>query len=328
MQLDNHTAFEAGIQLADLGRSEFAVGVTIKATYLLAPSNKLTVSLTPEPLIAEVETTPYGVFHSELYFKKHGVDVCVLGSVHRRQPIKIADVRLCVGQRRWRLLVFGDRRWRAGSNGLRASAPQPFTTMPLGYSHTYGGVAKVNGQQIPHPDNPSGRGYYRDASQAVGQLVQNIEDPSQPRVRCWTAGGHVAGWGPYPNFWGLRGPPNLGFDSPPTAVTTIHPGFFSHCHPDLSVDELPPGTPVHISGLTETPTSFYVPPPSARVYVRLGHQSFEAPAPIDGMFIWPNENKIVFTQRARFKYRFETDQVRGVVVRPYEAERRPLACLG
>jgi hypothetical protein len=77
-------------------------------------------------------------------------------------------VRARLGSREKTLLVFGDRYW----DGNRPSAPQPFESLPLGWSAAYGGAGFAG--------NPTGRG--REAKAGVTWLP-NTELPGDRLLR-------------------------------------------------------------------------------------------------------------------------------------------------
>ncbi|MFV8755110.1 DUF2169 domain-containing protein [Nannocystaceae bacterium ST9] len=316
MKVVNVSPFHAIVQVADMLAAELPSVVIIKASYDYDDEGRLTISEQIMPLSPDPLETPFGELHGELFFKKQGVDLCVLGSVERAQPITQARLRLRVGDR-WahELLVFGDRHWVPGSQDLQASVPLPFTSMPLGYSHAFGGRVEYNGQVATHPENPVGRGYYTELDQARGQRLPNIELAAGPRVHDWRTPVPVAGWGPYPSFWQLRAAKHVHVDGENYTVQRVDPGVFNHAHPDLVFDELPTGTPILIEGLRDQTIRLRVPPPPVEVEVRVGDQVRMIPAPIDGLFVWTDARKLVVTARARFDYVFQPKQLRQAIVR-------------
>ncbi len=319
MKLINDSPFHAISQTADLLLAELAAVVIVKSTFELDDDGALTISKEGMPLVPDRLETPFGELHGEVYFKKRGVDVCVLGSVVREEPVTQTRVRLRVGNRfTHELLVTGDRVWQrdARSGELVAGPPQPFTRMIVGYTHAFGGVAEYNDEPTPHPDNPIGRGYYLDEDQALRARLPNIESAADPPMRGWDDRPRVAGWGPYPSYWALRAVPNVKVDPERYAVVDIDPAIFNHAHPDLVQPELRPGTPIIIDGLRERSLSLRVPEPPARVHLQLGDERREITAPIDGVFLWTDARKLVITQRARFDYVYRGEQLRRVYVTP------------
>jgi hypothetical protein len=315
--VENDTPFHAIGQVADLLEPPLAAVVVVKATFDLADDGTLRPSEHAMPLVPDILQTPFGEIHGELYFKKRGLDLCVLGTVRRSEPVTTARVRLSVGSAFCHeLVVSGDRYWlpSAWRSGLKPSSPRTFTEMPLGYGRAFGGAAEFNGLGAPYPDNPLGLGYYLKAEQAEGSRLPNIEDATEPPLLRWDERPKVAGWGPYPSYWGLRATANVEVDPENYVVTRVDPGIFNHAHPDLVLDPLPPGTPIRIEGLHEAPISLRVPRAPAEVTVTIGERTHQVTAPIDGIFIWADAAKVVITQRARFSYEFRAGEIRRAAV--------------
>jgi hypothetical protein len=97
-------------------------------------------------------------------------------------------------------------------------------------------------------------------------------------------------------------------------VRSVDPGIFNHAHPDLVLDELTPGTRITVEGLSEKDFVVAVPEEPTEVEVRIGDRARVVAAPIDGVFIWTEERKVVVTQRARFDYVFRREELRQAVV--------------
>ena len=316
MDLHNDSPFLANVQVANFPGRPLVAAVIIKATFDLAANGALRPSAEPLPFVFDQGKTPFGEFHGELFFKKQGIDVCVLGSVRRSQPTRRAQVQLTVGRERRQLFVSGDRRWLSDGLGreLVPSAPEPFTEMPLSYERAYGGHAPYNGAPVPFSANPSGRGYYREQSQAEGQLLPNLEDDRSPPIQRWQQQPRVAGWAPYPMFWELRANASLDIDPVHGSLTKVHPSIFNHAHPDLTFPSLSAGELIRIDGLHEAPYALRVPPPPAHVRVRIGEHERAIVAAIDGVFLWTDASKVVITQRARFEYALHPEEIRHVTV--------------
>nr|WKF61705.1 Secreted effector protein PipB2 [Paraburkholderia busanensis] len=94
--------------------------------------------------------------------------------------------------------VIGERAWRYDP-WLRIDQPKPFVTMPLAYTHAFGGAH--------HPDNPVGCGYARNRLAAlvgVNSLpMPNVELPGTPVRRHWVRYA-PAGFGPLAFDWQTR----------------------------------------------------------------------------------------------------------------------------
>ena len=92
MHLDNQTPFDVKFQLAERSprrdtkqserRAEYCVGVVVKSTFEMGVEGAIGPPADEGmPIVTTYLETPFGDFHSELFFKKKGVDLCVLGNV-------------------------------------------------------------------------------------------------------------------------------------------------------------------------------------------------------------------------------------------------------
>jgi hypothetical protein len=314
MQLQNHTPFDVKIQIVEPRRERLAC-VIIKSTYDMDQRGGGRLSSEQLPLVTRYAPTPYGVFHNEIFFRKEGVDLCVLGTLKRRQSVPQASVHLFVGRASFGLAVRGDRVWRRDAAGqLRPSAPEPFREMVLGYERAFGGHRSFgDGSEVLYADNPSGRGYYLREEQAADQQLPNIEPLDGPTLDRWHAATPVAGWGPYPSFWGLRAKGAVELNDR-QQIERVRPLLFNHAHPDLIFSSLETGQEIRVDGLKEDPLTLLVPAAPASVVVRVAGEEKRVPAPIDGVFLWCDDSKVVFTQRARFAYDVYPEEHRHVSV--------------
>lgn len=303
MELVNASPHQAALLRTDLGAGDVVGVAIVKATFDFDDRGATAPAAEPMPLVKQFLETPFGIFHDEHFFKKQGVDLCVLGHVKRQRPVHEARVRLTCGARRWELLVLGDRRWqRSYGNQLLPSSPASFTEMPLGYSHAFGGEVMLSELAYAYPANPKGRGFYRTAEEAEKQPVHNIDDPRLAPATWKPTELRPAGWGPYPNFWALRATGAVVQDAKTGDLQSVRPSLFNHAHPDLVLEAVQPGEPILIDGLQDQPIQLGVPKPPAVVHLTVGAETRELDAPIDGIFVWTDQRKLVITQRARFRY--------------------------
>jgi hypothetical protein len=323
MQLKNNTPFDVRVQIV-APRGERLASVIIKSTYDLLPGGGGKLASEQVPLITQLLPTTYGTFHNEIFFRKQGVDLCVLGTLKREQPVTRASVSLFVGQRRFGLDVHGDRFWVRDHTGrLTPSQTIPFREMALGYDRALGGHRQFeDGSEVLFGDNPSGRGYYTREDQAENQLLPNIFLESAAPLLTWQDTTPVAGWGPYPSFWGLRATASVDVDPHTQQLSGLRPSLFNHAHPDLVFDALPSGQTIRVDGLTDSSVYVRVPEPPASVTARVADQTSAVPAPIDGVFVWCDDAKLVLTQRARFAYDVHSEEHREVQVELHVTEWR------
>jgi uncharacterized protein YjbI with pentapeptide repeats len=90
---------------------------------------------------------------------KPRAEVLVYGSCHPQGRVAQCDVQIAVGNWGKSLRVSGTRRW---TNDGKPSQPDLFETMPLDFTHAFGGpgLPPAEGEEpVPHPDNPIGKGF-------------------------------------------------------------------------------------------------------------------------------------------------------------------------
>jgi hypothetical protein len=97
--------------------------------------------------------------------RKHRCDVLLNGSAYAPggRPVERVTVGLRIGTWSKSFAVVGDRVW-FDAGGARATAPTPFTMMPITYDHAFGGVDLRHEDPAQHAafmPNPSGKGYHR-----------------------------------------------------------------------------------------------------------------------------------------------------------------------
>lgn len=325
MELVNQTPFAVVVSRMDVDQSQLLAAVIVKATFdVNQRTGELTVASEQAPLVRQFLDTPFGTLHGEIFFKKKGVDLCVLGTVRRHAPVTRATVRVALGDRAWELRLYGDRRWQRapslGDAGLRLvpSAPEPFVEFPLGYGRAFGGETLVGEMPYGYPKNPKGRGFYQSPEEAEGQLLPNIEDARAPEQSEYRVEDEppVAGFGPYPQFWALRAEAALKIDPERQRVSSISPLLFNHAHPDLVLDQLPRASSIVADGLSPERRLCAVPKPPVLIDLQLGAEQRSLEAPIDGLFWWADDNKLVVTQRVRFRYELRREELRVVTARP------------
>ncbi len=160
----------------------------------------------------------------DLGMPKPHAELLVGGSAHPPggAPATVAEVGVRLGPVDKRLLVFGDRFWspRPGTQRAGATAPQPFTAMPITWANAYGGPGFAR--------NPLGKGHAAIDGVQRGEApvpLPNVEDPARlvggPRDEAEPAGlGPLdIGWpqrqslaGTYDKEWLRRDFPGLAAD--------------------------------------------------------------------------------------------------------------------
>jgi hypothetical protein len=133
-------------------------------------------------------------------YTRPGTDIYLRGRAWapKGRPATETRVVCAVGPCTRMVRVVGARRWARGVGGPRPSAPEPFTTVALRYELCVGGPTEAR--------NPVGVGVYRDALEAIGMPLPQIEDDEQ-LLREWSERPPPAGLGPVARSW----QPRLGY---------------------------------------------------------------------------------------------------------------------
>src|SRR5882762_4373161 len=142
MELENQTPFAARLLRLERQEGQIEATLVVKATFEQDDTGRWVPAPEQVPIVDDRLETPFGIFHTDCFVMKDGVDVCVLGTVRPPQPTPVAHVRLSVGGRSNDLTVFGERRWTRAGGRLAPSSPVPFEEMPLGYARAYGGATE------------------------------------------------------------------------------------------------------------------------------------------------------------------------------------------
>jgi hypothetical protein len=314
MDLANETPFAARILRVQRTEEEFQAVVVVKATFDADEAGRYAPAGEQVPIVGDRLETAFGVFHTDGYVRKDGVDVCVLGSLRLPRPTDRAEVKITVGSLRHELTVFGDRRWVPRGDDLAPSDAEPFDEMPLAYTHAYGGTTEHDRETFVWPDNPVGRGFYLSEEKALGGLLPNVEARDAPFVRRWQDQPGVSGWAPYPLFWGLRAREGIdvsGIPKDEVALPKIRPRLNNHAHPSLILPLLDPNTVIVLDGLRDRRLAFRLPHVRPVVEVRCGAQTYAAEGKLDGVFVWADVARVTVTHRAHFDYVFRKGEPRG-----------------
>jgi hypothetical protein len=183
--------------------------VAVKATFVIAPTGKLTLADEQRPPLLAPEyrgepATSSLRFDSDLLARKPTTDVVLDACAHapqgRAEPT--VPVRLRIGVIEKTLLVHGTRVYYKGAFGLTTSKPRPFLSRPICYEHAFGGV------DTSHPDprkhrldmrNPVGKGFTLNPSRLEEQEAHAIEYPNAKPEKAGPTG-----FGPIASFWSPR----------------------------------------------------------------------------------------------------------------------------
>lgn len=318
MDIHNNTDFDCQTLLADRPVGRVAV-VVVKSTFDAQADGSLRISETGMPLVQELEITDFGLLQSDVFFRKQGCDICVMGHLQRSEPLQSTIVTLSVDSTELsRLRVSGDRIWCQGEDGqLHPSPPQPFVSMPLGYRKCFGGQETFeDGSMAVEARNPDGIGLYMNPEQALHQPIPNIEYADTQTTTPWDHEQRVPGWGPYPSVWALRAQMALKLNEAGNAIERVEPNLFNQAHPDLMLEQSPVGACIRIDGMRDHPLRYRIPGPPAQIGVRFDEDYTPLPSELDGIFIYVDAAKVAITQRARVIYEPVPEQQRRFEIQP------------
>ena len=194
MELINATRVVAGYTMGMEPSGRELLVVVIKGTFALPRNSAEPLRLAEEQLplvMADTFTGEPGfsapVYEVDFAPRKQRVDVLLLGSAYapNGRPATRVQVGLRVNGVTKTFAVVGERVWQAASTGISASAPRPFTAMPIGYDRAFGGVDDRHEDPAQHAAfmrNPVGRGFHRHLKSewVDGAPLPNTEEINQP----------------------------------------------------------------------------------------------------------------------------------------------------
>jgi hypothetical protein len=171
MELVNATRLIAGFTLGVEPSGRESLVVVIKGTFRLPrQGEQCQLHAQQLPLVmADMFTGPPGFsapyYEADFAPCKRSCDILLQGSAYAPQgrPATRVPVGLRIGGWSKRFVAVGDRVWQAGATGVTASAPRPFTVMPLSYDLAFGGTDRHDDDPARHTAfarNPVGRGYH------------------------------------------------------------------------------------------------------------------------------------------------------------------------
>lgn len=182
MEFINATRMIAGYTMGIEPRGRELLVVVIKGTFHLprTPDEPLRLHEEQLPLImADTFTGEPGFSapHYEVDFapRKRWVDVLLNGSAYAPggKPATRVPVGLRVNGKAKTFAVVGNRHWNSVTGfGITASAPEPFTVMPITYDRAFGGVDNKHdksGQACGVHPQPRGQGFPQALEKRMGR---------------------------------------------------------------------------------------------------------------------------------------------------------------
>lgn len=172
MELINSTRMLAGYTMGIEPSGRELLVVVVKGTFriLAEPGATLKLHEVQAPLVMSDEFFGEPGLSAPKYEvdfapRKHRCDVLLNGTAYAPggKPTERTTVGVRIGGWQKSFAVIGDRYWfKAG--GVRATAPKPFTSMPISYDRAFGGSDLRHedpGQHAAFMPNPSGRGFHK-----------------------------------------------------------------------------------------------------------------------------------------------------------------------
>lgn len=252
----------------------------------------------------------------ELDFRRRGTDLLVFSEAVAPggEPTTYLRSGAVCGDRAVWMDVFGDRVWVRDAGRLVPSEPLPFVNMPLGNDRAFGGTALYEGEELPHPVNPEGRGYVMNPEESEGAPLPNIERP----------GALIETWTDWPEPVCLLRPTGMadsfmraiGEMEPRAQVRTLLDSMFQEAVPEFVFPE--DGIPDRVRLLAAAPegdVEIPLPPRTGpAVTARIGRRTARVPTRLASVTVLGPERVVIATYRALFRYLVEPEEVREAVL--------------
>ena len=327
----NTTGMLAGLAVvADADAVEHCV-VVIKGTFVTDHRGELRLSQLQQPLTTTDEH--YGEpgsscmrYECDFALWKPYTDVLVVGNAvaPNGQSVAKLAVQLQVQGRAKDLLVYGERHWRSTLLGVEASAPAPFTQMPITFDRAWGGQDNSQGEDrvAVEPRNPVGVGFHphRHRAEVNGLPLPNIEAPGQsitsPRERYEPAGYGCIGrsWQPrvalagtYGDRWRQERAPYLPAD--------FDPRYFQCAPQDQQFPHFQGGEKIRCVHMAEDAVVEYIiPSRSVPVSFRFSDAEVDRQAVLDTVIVEPNQLRALLVWRASVPLRKKLTALAEILV--------------
>jgi hypothetical protein len=321
MEFFNQTQLAARIFTGGIKERVNGAWVVARQTYQLSASGDGIEAASADkqwPVFVEPLETEVGVFPPDDYPFRGKAEVIVAGSVRSHRPVRYLEPKIQVGAFSDRLLVFGNRRWVKRRDQLVPSDPEAFTAMDIGLANAFGGVDEYGGAPVPHPLNPTGKGFYLSPQAAEGKPLPNVERP-ETLIRSWHDKPFVATWSAVPNgqLWQMAAwndsrskngePPPQPKDDSETAALEAEAAkrgravFPSAASPRLLLDAITPGDTIALD-LGDDKVRFTVPASAPTMRVCVGARTFAPTVKPTAVWIILPKELVVVTWMARYRY--------------------------
>lgn len=245
---------------------------------------------------------------------KPGTDVVVTGAVFSPtgRALRQWDAALQVGQIHHRVLVTGNRRWSWGPVRASASAPEPFTAMPICWERCFGGA-----DPTPHgaagtafePRNPVGTGFRLSGTRQTmdGLALPNFEDPQAP-MRSWSDKPIPTGLGFVGRAWAPRVRHAGTYDKAwerersPVLPEDFDYRFFQAAPGGLALSgHLRGGEPIVLRNITQRPLDGFTVPRIRVTFSGFARgRLFKAPGQLDTVVVRSDSRQAILVWRLKY----------------------------
>lgn len=306
MDLHNRTRFPAMLFRGIIRGDRMFGSLATRITYDLVGEELWPASEQPWPINPAPWDSPQGPLDGDNLFYRGGVDLFFFGSAVAPQgkPVSRMDVKFTVGKEfKQSLAIFGDRVWEKKGKEYVASAPKPFTALPLTMAHAFGGVDIWDELPIPFPSNPEGKGFRLFEETVPGTPLPNIEHPDRLLTH-WKQAPEPAGCAAPPASYPVKAVRFVEFDMQTGEMKKLDPKFFNSCFPDMIVPELLlPGSKVRVDGVRKNgPLAFVLPANPTTAKVCLDDYSYNQNPWVDQIGIDEDASQVFVTYRFPFRY--------------------------
>jgi hypothetical protein len=322
MELANETDLPAFMMRAAIDEHRIASAVFARISYDIRADGTLARRVDQPWIVSRPPWDgPRGPMPSDEVFHRGGVDLFVFGNAWtpRGRPVQASLVRVTIGRSfDARIAVFGDRVWTGRGRFLTISAPKAFSSVPLVLGHAYGGTYLWDGLEVRYPSNPEGKGFVRDATDAAGKSLPNLEDLDH-LIRIWSDTPDPVGFGICPQSFEPRLRTTVKFDAK-GVLRELSPRFFNAAFPKMIADRVEPGDLVTLEGVSpDGPIHFTVPSLPLAVDLKVGGSRLWRSLAIDQIGVEAEERRVFIAYRYPFRYTILPRQTRFCVL--HDAER-------
>lgn len=315
MDLDNKTPYPAHFYRTAISDDTFAASVLVRVTFDLGPRGLAPAAEQPWITSRAPWKGPQGEMESDDVYYRGGCDVFLFGSARSAdgKPAREIDVSVTMGDFTRSVRVFGDRVWTGEIGALKPGEPAPFEAMPLTLPFAFGGKTIWDELEVPHPENPAGKGYYLEEEEARGQPLPNLEEPEQ-LITKWDDRPEPVGLGVCPMCFGARVRRGAHFDAE-GQLLKIDPTLFNAAFSRMIAAKIEPGMRVAITGMRAgDPLEITVPDLAFVARLRFGDDVHDEPLEIDQIGVEVDEGRVFLSYRYAFRYTMTPGRPRSCTV--------------